>query len=135
MTSRAASNAGFTLAEVLAAMLFLAILIPVAVEGVLIANRAGVVAERQDVAARLADNLLTELVATDTWRDEEDTGDFGEDWPGYRWILDTEAWDEDTMRVVMVTAFFEAQGQEFSVTMSTLVEEEEDDGETEDETE
>ena len=81
---------GFTLAEILAAMLLMAIVIPVALQGMMIANRAGVVAERRQMAARLADNLLTELVLTEDWRDADDEGDFGEDWPGYRWALETD---------------------------------------------
>ena len=59
----------FTFAEILVAMVFVAIVIPVAVEGVLIANRAGTVAERKRVAARLADRLLAELVLTGEWAD------------------------------------------------------------------
>ena len=60
---------GFTLAETLAAMLFMAIVIPVAVRGVMLANRAGVVAERKRVAAELADRLLVETIVTQQWMD------------------------------------------------------------------
>ena len=120
------SSAGFTLAEVLAAMLFMAIVIPAAVQGLMVANRAGVVAERKAVAARLADGLLTETVLTDGWQDSDDEGDFGEEWPDYRWILESDAWDEDTMQLVSVEVFHFAQGQEFSVRLSTVVEEADD---------
>ena len=114
---------GFTLAEILAAMLLMAIVIPVALQGMMIANRAGVVAERRQMAARLADNLLTELVLTEDWRDADDEGDFGEDWPGYRWALETDAWDEDTMRTVCVRVMFDVQGRESTVQTCTLVSE------------
>ena len=67
---------GFTLVETLAAMLFMAIVIPVAVRGVMLANRAGVVAERTRVAAQLADTLLTETVVTESWRYGAQEGDF-----------------------------------------------------------
>jgi general secretion pathway protein I len=120
------SHAGFTLAEVLAAMLLMAIVVPVAVQGLLIANRAGVVAERKAVAARLADGLLTEIVLTDAWQDSEDEGDFGDEWPNYRWVLETDAWDEDTMRLLSIEVFYHAQGREFSVRLSTVVEETDD---------
>ena len=125
----ASTRSGFTLAEVLAAMLFMAIVIPVSVQGLLIANRAGVVAERKVVAARLADNLLTEMVITDAWQDAEDEGDFGDEWPDYRWALETEAWEADTMLLLTVEVFYPAQGAEFSVRLSTIVEELEDDEE------
>jgi len=130
--SAARCAGGFTLAEVLAAMLFMALVIPVAVQGLLIANRAGVVAERKGVAAGLADQLLNEMVLDDAWQSEDEEGDFGEDYPGYAWAMGTEAWEEDTMLVLWVEVSFEAQGQVYAVRLSTLVEELSDDEETED---
>ena len=114
---------GFTFVETLAAMFFMAIVIPVAVRGVMLANRAGIVAERTRVAAQLADSLLTEMVVTEGWRDAEQEGDFGEEWSGYRWVLEDDAWDEDTMRVLSVEVLFEVQDAEYRVRLSTLVEE------------
>ncbi|MBN1866103.1 hypothetical protein JW916_02305 [Candidatus Sumerlaeota bacterium] len=116
-----ASRRGFTFAEVLAAMLFVAIVIPVAIEGILVANRAGVVAERKRRAAELADLRLTRLIVEDGWREKsEQEGDFGDEWPGYRWALTTEAWMEDTMTVVKVEVFYKVQEREYSVALSTL---------------
>jgi type II secretory pathway pseudopilin PulG len=112
--------------ETLAAMLFMAIVIPVALQGILVANRAGVVAERKRVAARLADNLLTEMVITDNWRDGDTAGDFADDWPDYKWIVEDEAWEEDTMRVLSVRVLYRVQEREYEVKLSTLVPEEPD---------
>ena len=121
---------GFTLVETLAAMLFMAIVIPVAVRGVMLANRAGVVAERTRVAAQLADTLLTETVVTESWRYGAQEGDFEEEWPGYRWILDTEAWEEDAMRLVRVEVLYDVEDREYSVRLSTLAEEEQEEAES-----
>jgi ribosomal protein L17 len=104
-------------------MVFVAIVIPVAVRGLTTANRAGVVADRKSVAAQLAERKLNEVVVTDVWRSAEKEGNFGEERAGYRWILKDGAWEEDTMRVVSVEVFFEVQGREYSVGLSTLVEE------------
>lgn len=117
---------GFTFVEILAAMLFMAIVIPVTVEGIMIANRAGVAAERKRVAVGLADMLLTEKVVTAEWRDGEQQGDFGEDWPEYNWVLRNEAWEEEGMRLISVEVQFLVQGRDYSVSLSTLVEEEEE---------
>src|SRR6266478_1208185 len=57
-------RAAFTLAEVLAALAFMAIVIPVAVNGLRVANRAGQVGERKAVAARIADRVLNEWSTT-----------------------------------------------------------------------
>ncbi len=117
---------GFTLVEVLAAMLFMTILVPVAVEGLLVCNRLSVAAQRKREVAQLANEKLTEFVVTETWRDGDQSGDFGEDWPGYSWEMKSESWTEDTMRLITVTAFYQVQGQERSESFSTLVEEESD---------
>ena len=116
-------NSGFTFAETLAAMLFMAIVVPVMVQGMTVASRAGLVAERQREAVELADRLLTELVLTGDWRDSESEGDFGEDWPGYRWVLSDREWEEDTMLVVSVEVFFKVRGREHSLELTTLVDE------------
>ena len=54
----------FTLAEVLAALVFMAIVIPVALQGLQIASRAGTVAERKREAARVAERVLNESIVT-----------------------------------------------------------------------
>ena len=66
-TRRAVRQAGFTLAEVMAALLFLAIVIPTAVEVLHIASLAGEVAARKSEAARIADRILSESVVTTNW--------------------------------------------------------------------
>ena len=119
----AGKSRGFTLVEMLAAMLFVAIVIPAAARGLILANRAGVVAERTRVAAELADYLLTEAIVTESWMDGYQEGDFGEEWPEYRWVLEDDSWDEDTMRVVSVEVLFNVQETEYEVRLSTLVEE------------
>ncbi len=120
MTRCVSSNAGFTITEALAAMLFAGIVLPVAVEGLLEASRAGMMAKESRTAAQLGDAKLTELMATETWRDAETEGDFGEDYPGFYWRLDDEGWSEDTMRVVHLTVYFQVKGREHHVTLSTL---------------
>src|SRR6266853_4381519 len=60
-------QAGFTLVEMLAAMLFMAIVIPVALQSLRIASRAGAVAGRKGVAVQLAESKLNELIVTCQW--------------------------------------------------------------------
>ena len=53
-------TSAFTLVEVLAALLFMAIVIPVAVDALHVASLAGEVAARKAVATRIADRVLNE---------------------------------------------------------------------------
>jgi type II secretory pathway pseudopilin PulG len=112
---------GFTLAEVLAALVFMAIVIPVALEALRIANRAGVVAERKAVAARVAERVLNESLITSQIQGLSQTGVIDEGPQQYRWTIRTEPWTEDAMLLMTVEVLFTVQGDEFDVRLSTLV--------------
>lgn len=116
------AQAGFTLAEVLAALMFMAIVIPVTVQGLRIASRAGSLAERKAVAARLADSKLNELVVTRQWSSSAQRGTIQDGFQTYNWTLESEPWAEDgAMRLVSVHVTVPVQGQDYDVKVSTLV--------------
>ncbi len=116
---------GFTFGEVLAGMFLLAILVPVIVEGITLANRASVVAERTATAILLAENRLQELQLSSAWTVSEQRGDFGEEWPGYSWELIKQNWELDSMLELDLEVIFQVQGREHRVRLSTLVDESE----------
>jgi len=115
----------FTLIEVLAALLFLAILVPVLVGGLTLANRLSALSERKAVAIELAENKLNEQLIGNAWLTPSSTsGTFGTDYPGYRWELTQPAWDGDQtnlMTELKMEVFFTVQGKEHSVNLTTLV--------------
>jgi type II secretory pathway pseudopilin PulG len=115
------ASAAFTLAEVLAALAFMAIVIPVAVEGLRIANHAGQVGHRKAVAARIADRVLNEAIVTGQWRTSTQGGTIQEGQNDYRWALRSEPWQQGAMRLVTVQVIFPAQGENYDVNLSTLV--------------
>src|SRR5258705_10569440 len=90
-------QAGFTLAEVLAALVFMAIVIPVAVQGLRVANLSGQVAERKSVAARVAERLLNELIVTQQWKESTQGGTVQENHYEYSWQLTKDAWSKDAL--------------------------------------
>ena len=111
----------FTLAEVLAALVFMAIVIPVAVQGLQIASRAGAVAERKREAARVAERVLNECIVTTNYIQAVSSGTVVEAEREYRWTLRTEAWTESTMQLLSVEVTFPVQGKDYTVPLSTLV--------------
>jgi Tfp pilus assembly protein PilV len=117
--------AGFTLAEVLAALLFMAIVIPVAIEGLHIASLAGTVAERKGEAARVARRLLTETLVTTNGDQSGQSGTVTEGQRQFRWTMRNDLWNQDpnqnVIRLLSVEVFFTAQNREYSVRMSTLM--------------
>ena len=115
------ARAAFTLVEVLAALAFMAIVIPVAVDGLRIANRAGQVGQRKAVAARIAERVLNEVVITGQFRSTTQSGTVQEGVQAYQWIMRSEPWPMDAMLLVTVQVNFPVQGREFDVRLSTLV--------------
>ena len=120
-----ASTAGFTLAEVLAALLFMAIVIPAAIEGLHIASLAGTVAVRKREAARVAERVLTESMVTTNWNQAAQSGTITDGQRQFRWTSHTDQWTQDPNQTAMmqlsVEVFFTAQNREYSVRMSTLM--------------
>lgn len=114
-------TSGFTLLEVLAAMVFLGILVPVLLQALTLSNRASVTADRSAMAVQLAENKLEELLLNDQWRTLSPNGEFGDDWPGYRWSLERQPWQAGRMTELTLTVAFEVQGREREVRLSTLV--------------
>ena len=121
--SRAASQRGFTLAEVLAALLLMAILVPVTMEGVSVASRAGTLGQRKAAAARIAERVLDEqivgrLIGTATPEGTVFEGDLA-----YPWSIRSDGWTEDetsSLTVVTARVDFTIQGRTYDVAVSTL---------------
>jgi type II secretory pathway pseudopilin PulG len=119
---RSLSNArGFTFVEVLATLLFLAILVPVVSEALTLSSRAAVVSERSALAVELAENKLNELVLNNTWIASEQSGDFGTEWSGFRWEMTQNSWDIESMTQLGVKVYYQVQGREHSIQLNTLV--------------
>jgi hypothetical protein len=110
----------FTLAEVLAAMLFLAIVIPAAIEALHVASLSGEVAVRKGVAARLADRVLNESIVLTNWNSGSQSGTVTEGSEEFRWTLTSQTWPVDAMQLLTVEVKYAAQGHDYSVKLSGL---------------
>jgi hypothetical protein len=113
-------SSAFTLAEVLAALLFLAIVIPTAVEALHVASLAGEVAARKSEAARVADRVLNESLVTTNWTGGMQSGTVTEGILDFRWKLTSQNWPQDSMELLTVDVTYSAQGRDYSVQLSTL---------------
>jgi prepilin-type N-terminal cleavage/methylation domain-containing protein len=112
---------GFTFIELLATMVLLGIIMPVAMRSIGLCTRLGGQSRRQIEAASLARSKLTELTCSGQWQTGEKSGDFGEDWPNYRWAAVVSTWTDSTVSQLDVTVTWQSQGRKRSVTLSTLV--------------
>ncbi len=118
------SQSAFTLAEVMAALVFMAIVIPVALEGLSIASRAGEVAARKSEAALVAERVINEHLVTTNWMQNMQSGTIRQGLREFQWTLHNDPWTVDPnatdMRQVTVDVTFLAQGRDYAVHLSTL---------------
>ena len=120
-TNKGWRASGFTLVEVLAAMLFMAIVIPVAVEALHTASLAGEIGTRKAEAARVADRVLNENIATTNWNQSGLSGTVIEGGNEFRWTFRNQLWPEDaTMQLLTAEVAFTAGGREYSMQLNTL---------------
>ena len=125
-TGRRRYEAAFTLAEVLAALLFLAIVIPTAVEALHVASLAGEVAARKAAAARVADRVLNESLVTTNWNGGMQSGTVTEGILDFKWKLTSQSWSGDpargaqSLQLLTAEVTYSAQGRDYSVKLSTL---------------
>lgn len=112
---------GFTLAEVLAALLFMAIVIPVAMQGMYAASRAGTLGQRKAAAMRIAERVLDETIVLHQVTTSSGYGTITEGANDYPWTLRSEPWSEDgAMTLVTARVTFAVQGDTYEVAASTL---------------
>jgi len=101
-------------------MLFLAIVIPAAVEALHISSLAGEVAVRKGAAARIADRVLNESLIMTNWNNGVQNGTVSEGVLSFRWTLTSQAWPVDAMQLLTAEVKYQAQGKDYSVKLSTL---------------
>ena len=111
---------GFTFAELLATIVLIAIIMPVAMRSIALCTRLGGLSRKEIEAASLARMMLTELTASDDWRSSGKAGDFGTDWPGYRWTADVTNWTDSIVSQIDLTVHWQSQGLDRSLTLTTL---------------
>jgi hypothetical protein len=103
----------------------MAIVVPVAMEGLHIASLAGAVAQRKGEAARIAQRVMNESLVTTNWSQSLQSGTTIEGQRQFHWTLRSDPWTQDpaqnVMRQLSVEVTFTAQNREYAVKLTTLV--------------
>jgi len=114
-------STGFTFVELLATIVLIAIIMPVAMRTISLCTRLAGLSRRQIEAASLARMKLTELTASQDWQTGARAGDFGSDWPAYRWTADVSNWTDSIVSQIDLTVHWQSQGLDRTMTLTTLV--------------
>lgn len=114
-----ARRRAFTLPEVLATLLLMAIVLPVVGSAITNSLAAASYARNLAQAASLAEAKLSEIVVLKQWSTGSLSGDFGTQYPLFRWTATTTARDFGVTEVVMEVRWNE-RGVEKWCTVSTV---------------
>jgi hypothetical protein len=101
-------------------MLFLALVIPAAVEALHVAGLAGEVAVRKSEAARVADRVLNESLVSTNWTAGAQNGTIDEGNLEFQWSVKSQNWPQDAMQLLTAEVTFTAQNKPYTVTLCTL---------------
>lgn len=120
---RSSSYKGFTLVEILATFVLIAIIVPVAMKGISLSTRMGSQAKRQIEAGTLAETKLTDFLLSGDWINGDQSGEFTDDKADYRWSLELEDWEkeESMQQLDLNVEWTDASGKTHSVVLTTLV--------------
>ena len=104
----------FTLPEVLASILLMGIVLPAVMQGLTISMTTSDDAKKRIEASSLAESKLAEITASMAGRGGAgagtSSGDFGAEWPAYRWESSTST-VEDDLAEIRVRISWTAQGR------------------------
>jgi hypothetical protein len=90
------------------------------VQALHVSSLAGQVAARKGEAARVADRVLNQSLVLTNWSSGPQNGTITEGSDEFRWKLSNQNWQKDAMELLTAEVTFSAQGHDYSVTMSTL---------------
>jgi prepilin-type N-terminal cleavage/methylation domain-containing protein len=90
---RARPRNAFTLIEVLATLLLIAIVLPCIMHGYTLSTLAATISRHRTEAGALAESKLNELIGTNQWQTAQQ-GDFNPDWPDYTWSSEVNPWGQ-----------------------------------------
>ncbi len=113
---------GFTFMELLATIVLIAVIMPVAMRSIGLCTRLAGQSRRQMEAASLAKAKLTELIVTGEWQDGNQRGRFDDkEWDGYEWSMTVKNWTDALVRELELTVSWRSVGRQQGVTLSTLM--------------
>ncbi len=111
----------FTLIEVMAAILFVAIILPIAMKTISTSTSVTSDARNKRHATILAEYKMCEILLDRSWTAGGLTGDFGTDHSSYTWASEVVSRDSDDTSELSVSVYWQQKGYNRDVTITTLV--------------
>ena len=112
---------GFTLMEILAALLLTGLILPVAMNGVSMANMLASDSARKYEAADLAQAKMSEILLEEDWKNGSSSGEFENQYEQYEWISSVSDWTTSGLKQIELTVFWNQRGRTNKIVLSTLI--------------
>ena len=113
---------GFTLIEILAALLLIGLVLPAVMKGISLASLLVADSDHRYEALSLAETKLAEVLLEETWQTSaSQTGQFENELEDYEWVLDVSNWTEADVKQVNVFVYWQQRNRQRHIQLSTLV--------------
>ncbi len=113
---------GFTLIEILAALLLIGLVLPAVMKGISIVSILASDSEHRYEAVDLAENKLAEVLLEGSWQDNSSQSDqFENEYEDYQWVLDVSDWTGASVKQVDIFVYWQQRNRQREIRLSTLV--------------
>ncbi len=115
-------HSGFTLMEILAALLLVGLVLPAAMKGVSVVTVLASDSARRYEALDLAETKLAEVLLQEDWQSGSASGTFDEEqYEDYNWTLEVSDWITAGIKEVNVAVTWQQRNRTRDITLTTLV--------------
>ena len=113
---------GFTLIEILAALLLIGLVLPAVMKGISIVSILASDSEHRYEAIDLAETKLAEVLLEGSWQDNSSQSDqFENEYEDYQWVLDVSDWTGASVKQVDIFVYWQQRNRQREIRLSTLV--------------
>lgn len=113
---------GFTLIEVLAALLLIGLVLPAVLKGVSLASILVSDSDRKYEALDLAETKLAEVLLEESWQSSSSqSGRFDDEYEDYEWVMDVSNWTQADVKQVDIFVYWQQRNRQREIHLSTLV--------------
>jgi general secretion pathway protein I len=113
---------GFTLIEILAALLLIGLVLPAVMKGISMVSILASDSDHKYEALDLAETKLAEVLLEKSWENSGSlTGRFENEYEDYEWAVDVSDWTQAGVKQVDIFVYWQQRNRQREIQLSTLV--------------
>jgi len=113
---------GFTLIEILVALLLIGLVLPSVMKGISIISILASDSDHRYESLDLAETKLAEVLLEESWQNSSSqSGWFENEFEGYQWAVDVSDWTQTGVKQVDVFVYWQQRNRQKKTQLSTLV--------------